>query len=67
MWLNDTPAGEEDRSAVHQGMPVLDGIKTTITSFHYAPPGMVPAFAAGLAAEHGIAGVRRGHRAPLPA
>ncbi len=67
MWLNDTPAGEEDRAAVHQGLPVLAGAKTTITSFHYAPPGAVPAFAAALAAEHGLDGVRCGRRSPVPA
>jgi len=37
VWFNHTPDGAVDPLAVHEGLPVLRGQKTTVTNFLYAP------------------------------
>jgi len=36
-WMNHRPDGAADPRAVHEALPVLDGTKTTLTWFVYAP------------------------------
>jgi hypothetical protein len=56
VWLNYRD-GEPDAAAVHEGLEVLGGSKTTLTSFIYAGADDIPAFAAGLTPERELDGV----------
>jgi prolyl 4-hydroxylase len=39
LWLDHAADGRPDRSSLHDGAPVLQGTKTTVTEFVYGDPG----------------------------
>jgi hypothetical protein len=40
LWCNHLRDGAPDRLAVHEGEPVIDGEKATLTRFLYGPPAL---------------------------
>lgn len=38
LWFNHALDGSDDDDAVHECLPIVDGVKTTITSFSYGLP-----------------------------
>jgi len=58
VWLNYASDGTADDAAAHEALPVLRGVKTTLTSFVYGDVSATPRFAQGLCASGEVTGVR---------
>jgi hypothetical protein len=58
VWLNYGADGAPDPASMHEGAPVVRGVKTTLTSFVYGAVDAQPAFAEGLEPCADVPGVR---------